>query len=54
MNLFRNFTSLLLLSQAVQAFILPAPVHKSYHHSLKMATSTANSPTTTVNRNMDN
>jgi len=54
MNLFRNFTSLLLLSQAVQAFILPAPVHKSYHRiSLKMATSTANTPTTTVNRNTE-
>lgn len=54
MNLLRTYLPLFLVSHAVHAFILPAPFHNSYHRmSLKMATSTANSPTVTVNRNVD-
>ena len=54
MNLLRTYLPLFLVSHAVHAFILPAPFHNSYHRmSLKMATSTANSPTVTVNRNVE-
>ena len=52
MHLLKNIIALLFASHVANAFILPAPLHKNYHRmSLKMAASTANSPTITVNRN---